>query len=142
VFFLFRCANNVLIIRIPTRYYVLWNFVLTVSSSAIVWTLEILAETTTSAANMSYVIIILFWFDRWRISHAKIIRYMNTSKDKIDRNKNVVSVHIRCSNCSVCPYSLFRDIHISQQSLLQRISAYYTYYDIYVLHYYMHIAIA
>lgn len=142
MFFLFRCANNVLIIRIPTRYYVLWNFVLTVGSSAIVWTLEILAETTTSAANMSYVIIILFWFDRWRISHAKIIRYMNTSKDKIDRNKNVVSVHIRCSNCAVCPYSLFRDIHISQQSLLQRISAYYTYYDIYVLRYYIRIAIA
>lgn len=24
-------------------------------------------------------------------------------KTKIDRNKNVVSVHIRCSNCSACP---------------------------------------
>lgn len=84
----------------------LWNFVLTVGSSAIVWTLEIHAETTTSAANMSYYNYIVFLFDWWRISHAKIIRCMNTSKDKIDRNKNVVSVHIRCSNCSACPYCI------------------------------------
>lgn len=103
-----------------------------------------------------HIIIILFLFDRWRISHAKIIRCMNTSKDKIDRNKNVVSVHIRCSNCSAGPYCIHTILIVLRhpyKSLLttkiyttQRLVhiiyiIYIMNYDIYVFHYCMRIAI-